>query len=543
MTMNVAAAALLAAILSGALLPLSAADAPQPTAQDKEKNAKEFAASIERFNARDPQSPDTLNARLSYAALLAKTEIGDCKTRLDGAQGQLDLTKANPALEVGLPAGLARLSAVEYQVHAARAACGGPELRAPESRDAELRAALESAQRALVLYRDAFDAVSMVAMQFNCAVAYHDLGDTAAAVSALQAAIVMDREYGYADDAEDNYSLLLQWSGKQAGQDRQADDDQVAALMQDFPERSATLAFDWFPSDAQMKFESEYTQIDDGAILNVHGSRDAQRHVRKGLGSWKVTFEPAAAHFDLANPQLKDSALQGLAISLAGMLLQFHNFDLAPNGEFDSSQGDIRFAARARDDVKTLTRDLAARGTPTTQLPRSVAKALSALLSQNVIDSLVAEGYNFDTGTWIGATLDQGVWYDLTASLSLSLEPQVFVKHQIEFAYTRPLPCTDDSKETACIEIVLHATPVRAVLSEMLGKLARAARLPPQQVPQLQSRTDIRLIVDPLNLVAYRRDIRRYSYWSTGAAGPNNTLIESERSSLVSGRPSRADGG
>jgi tetratricopeptide (TPR) repeat protein len=532
MTMRVAVAALLAAIVSGVALPLPA-DSPDPPAKDDEISAKEFAASIERFNARDPQSPDTLNARLSYAVLLAKLDSGDCQTRLDSAQRQLDLAKANPALEIVLPAGLARLNAAEYQVHSARAACIGN----ADSRDAELRAALDSAHSALTLYRDAFDAVSMVTMQFNCGVVYHQLGDTAAAVSALQAAIAMDREYGYADDAEDNYSLLLQWNGQKE------DPDQVAAQMQDFPERSATLAFDWFPSDAQVKFESDYTQIDEGGILSVHSSRDAQRRVRRGLGSWKVSFEPAAAHFDLPNPPLKDPALQGLATSLAGMLLQFHNFDLAPNGEFDSSQGDIKFAARARADTKALTRDLAARGAPTTPLTRSVAKSLGAQLSQNVIDDLVAEGYNFETGTWIGATLDQGVWYDLTAWLSLSLEPQVFVKHQIEFAYTRPVPCTDDSKETACIEIVLHATPVRVVLSEMLGKLARAARLPRQQLPQLQAHTDMRLIVDPVNLVAYRRDIRRYSYWSTGAAGPNNSLIESERSSLVSGSFSRADGG
>jgi hypothetical protein len=59
----------------------------------------------------------------------------------------------------------------------------------------------------------------------------------------------------------------------------------------------------------------------------------------------------------------------------------------------------------------------------------------------------------------------------------------------------------------------------------------------------LQVRTDMRLIVDPLNLVAYRRDMRRYSYWSTGATGPDQSLIESEKSSLVSGRLSRIDGG
>jgi tetratricopeptide (TPR) repeat protein len=532
--MNFAAVTLLAAMLSGT--PLRAAESPDTSIEDPERSARELAASIERFNARDPQSPDTLNARLSYAVFLAKIGTGDCQSHLDNAQSQLDLAKANPALGVVLPAGQARSSDAEYQIHLARAACGGTESHKAESRNTELRAALESAQRAVALYRDAFDAVSMVTMQFNCAVAHHDLGDNVAAISALQTAIAMDREYGYADDAEDNYSQLLQWIGQKA------DDDQLNARMQDFPERSATLAFDWFPSDAGVKFESDYTQVEDGDTLNVHSSRESQRHVRKGLGSWKVSFEPAEAHFDLAKAPLKDPALQGLATSLAGSLLQFHDFDLARNGEFDGSAGGFKFGFRVRADVKALTSALAARGTPTAQLMRSVGKALSAQLSQDVIDDLVAQDYNFETGTWVGATLDQGVWYDMTAFLSLPLEPHVLVKHDIEFAYTRPIPCTDDSKETDCIEIVLHATPDPAILKEMLGALARSTRLPRGQLLQLQARTDMRLIVDPLNLVAYRRDMRRYSYWANGAAGPNHSLIESDKTSMVSGRLGRTDG-
>ena len=98
------------------------------------------------------------------------------------------------------------------------------------------------------------------------------------------------------------------------------------------------------------------------------------------------------------------------------------------------------------------------------------------------------------------------------------------------------------ARKPTCIEIVLHATPDPAILKDMLGKLARSANLPSQELLQLQARTDMRLIVDPLNLVAYRRDMRRYSYWSTGAPGPNHSLSESEKTSMVSGRTSRADG-
>jgi tetratricopeptide (TPR) repeat protein len=519
-----AAAAALFAVMSGAALPLYAADLPD-AAKDAASSAKEFTAAIERFNASDPQSPDTLNARLAYAAFLAQGEAGDCRTRLDVAQSQLDLVKASPALDAVLPAGLARATDVDYQIHSARAACGAAEMR-----DAELRAALESARRAVELYRGAFDAVSMVTMQFNASVAYHDLGDSAAAVSALQEAITMDREYGYAEDAEDNYALLLQWNNQDASP------DQVAARMQDFPERSATMAFGWFPSVTEVNVESDYTQVADGEVSSVHSTRSALRQVHKGLTSWSVSFQATPAHFDLANPPTKDPALQGFATSLAGVLLQFHDFELARNGDFDDSKGGFKFGARVRADVREFTRDyLASRGTPpTAQFMRSVSRAVSAQQSPGVIDSLVAENYNFDTGTWIGATLEQGVWYNMKASLSLPLEPQVFVWNEIEFAYTHPVPCLGDAKETACIEIVLHAKPDAAVLGNMLKELARSARLPRGQLPQLQAITDMRLIVDPITSVAYRRDVMRYSYWSSGAAAPNHALAESEKTSIVS---------
>jgi tetratricopeptide (TPR) repeat protein len=529
---NAVAAALFAAILSGITPAPCAADSPDTSSQDNEGSAKEFTASIERFNSRDPQSPSTLNARLAYAAFLARDQAGDCRTRLDDAQSQLDRVMANPALDATLPAGLARATDVDYRIHSTRATCGTPGERA-----AELRAALDSAQRAVELYRDVYDAVSMVTMQFNSSVAYHDLGDSAAAISALQEAINMDREYGYADDAQDNYALLLQWMNQDASP------DQVAARMQDFPERSVTLAFGWLPSVIEMSVESDYTQVADGEVSRVHSTRSAQRRVHQRLTGWSVSFQAAPAHFDLANPPTKDLALQGLATSLASMLLQFHDFELGRKGDFDGSNGDFRFGSRARADVRELTRDLASRGTPpTAQFMRSVSKALSALLSPDVTDSLVGENYNFEAGTWIGATLEQGVWYNMKASLSLPLEPQAFVWHEIEFAYTHPVPCLADAKETACIEIVLNATPDPAVLEETLRTLARGARLSRAQLPQLQAITHMRLIVDPVTLVAYRRDLRCHSYWSDGTAGPNHTLTEFEKTSSVSSMPP-ADGG
>src|SRR5580704_1604661 len=167
-------------------MPLCAAG-PTGVSTKDEVIAKQFTDAIDISNAEDPQSPDTLNTRWGFADFLAKSEGGDCHMRLENAQNQLDIARASQA-GIALPFALAREAAVDYQIHVGRASCGSSAV----PRDQELRAAVESARHAVDLYRADFDAVSMVTMQFNAAVAYHELGDGAAAVAALQAAIEMD---------------------------------------------------------------------------------------------------------------------------------------------------------------------------------------------------------------------------------------------------------------------------------------------------------------------------------------------------------------
>jgi hypothetical protein len=59
------------------------------------------------------------------------------------------------------------------------------------------------------LYRDALDYQSTAVMQFNVAATYRQLGDANNALSALETAVAMDRQYGLRQDAEDNAGLLL----------------------------------------------------------------------------------------------------------------------------------------------------------------------------------------------------------------------------------------------------------------------------------------------------------------------------------------------
>ena len=105
-------AVLLVAILGG--MPLSWCVAnPAEAPPGDETSRQAFVTAIDALNAIDPQSPETLDARLQYADFLAKAESEDCRTRLDTAQSQLDIVRASPAVSLVLPWGPARQADLE----------------------------------------------------------------------------------------------------------------------------------------------------------------------------------------------------------------------------------------------------------------------------------------------------------------------------------------------------------------------------------------------------------------------------------------------
>jgi hypothetical protein len=275
--------------------------------------------------------------------------------------------------------------------------------------------------------------------------------------------------------------------------------------------------------------------------LRYHGARTARRQVRKLLGSWAVSYKAEDPHFDLGGIPNADPSVRGFGLSLTGMLRYFHDFSVARNGDFDGGRGGIRLAFRMRADAKALRRNLASRGDDARRLTREIGETVPALLFGETLEGLIAEDYNFETGTWIGSTLEQGVWYEMAAPLSLTLAPQNFIEHKIEFAFTRRVPCTEDSVAPSCAEIVLRATPDPAALSTMLDDLGRRSHLPRGQVPHLWAVTHMRLVIDPATLQPYSREMRRYAYWSSGATGPDHSLIASEKTVVASGPLNRAN--
>ena len=291
----------------GALVALPSA----ATAAD-DASAKTVEDAIAALEQADPGSPEALNDRLEYAQFLVSATDVDCHVRLDSAQLQLDTVAGNPAADVVLPIGKARLADIRYQIHLARASCGAD----PSEREWELRAALAEARHAIDLYRDALDYQSMAVMQFDAGVTQRMLGDDAAAATALEAAIEMDREFGFHQDAEDNSRLLALWKGPAVN----SPGDAIAGPTSDFPSRTTALNFAWLASEATLGIEIEHTSIRDGSVTRGGVYRLFKQHVHASHGGWVVSYEPGQIAYDVATWPNESPELNNLAWSFGRTL-------------------------------------------------------------------------------------------------------------------------------------------------------------------------------------------------------------------------------
>jgi hypothetical protein len=365
------------------------------------------------------------------------------------------------------------------------------------------------------LYRAAFDYKSMVVMQFNSANLERMLGRDAEAVEAIESTIAMDREYGFREDAEDNYGVLLRL------QNRPADPEHVRVLMSDFPHRSVTLQFAWSASDATLAIASSRVQLASGQLFHNESALTSRRHVRPTGRGWLVSFEPESDEYD---PGLWASEPSNLPESIfSPALLQWPDFEIGDDGGFRGVVDATKFSARLSTRTEALIRERASSDEAARALTTHAQHATRIAFAPQIIDAEVTQDYALQTGMWIGATLEQGVWYELMAPLSLSGAPQTIVTHRLEFAYTHQVPCTSESTDRACVEIVVHATPDDEALAAALTNFP----VPPDTL-HYTSATYVRLVTDPNTLLPYLRETRRYWYLSVGDT-PGNAWLESER--------------
>ncbi|HEY2009442.1 MAG TPA: hypothetical protein VGH23_10665 [Rhizomicrobium sp.] len=502
-------------VIAAAMLAACAPATQTPAASAPAIGADDFEAAIVRLEQRDPNAPQALNARLQYADFLVNATTGDCRTRLDTAQAQLDILAARPATRILLPLGAAKLADGAYKLHAARADCDAT------ARTSELRKALDAARTAAHAYRGARDYQSAAIMQFNVAAALRALNDNQAALAALKTTIAMDAEFGFQDDARDNIRLLQHWQGEDES------DATIAERMKDFPApQPAAFKFAWAPSDAKEDIAVTETNLTGGKVVQSSGAISLNRHVRPDrLQGWAVSYDPAIASASLGDwPASNDILKPFTGYLMAIALLVTPPFRVDQTGEFEDVPNAMHFSTELTANVS------AGFGTPTSD-QKVLARNLRAVLSPGYVETFAAEKYSLETATWAGATLQQGVWYQMSAPLSLPGLGlgEFLVTHNIAFSYARPVGCTPDDAARSCAEIIVHATPEPRDLRKAELQISTDNHLPDFDALHYWSSTELRLVVKPGTLAPYVSDMRRSWYIALDAAPKTNPMISSER--------------
>lgn len=491
-----------------------ACSVPPHQTQTTARQASDFEATIARIGRTDPGSPAVLSAQLAYAEFLLSEALGPCAERLLRVQEQLGSVDANPKARVMFPDGWARASDLEYRLHLARAACGSE-----TDRENELRTAVWAARRAVELYRNVFDYRSMALMQFDVGTVLHQLGEKGAALAALTTALDMDREYGFQDDARENYKLLLTWQGEPAG------DARIAGLMQEFPKRRAVLQFGWRASDARITLESHRECLDDGQIADSRATATFGRRVgADNDGGWSVSHAHRLTRYDPGVwPTMQGSHTPQRVFNPAA--LPAADFKVSATGEFEGATDSTAFAARLAAKTEELIRAAAPSGDRARSLMNAALEATADTFSPGMLEAAAAENYQLETAMWIGATLEQGVWYEIFAPLSLPGMPRAVVQHRIEFAFTRMVPCIAGAAAQTCVEIVIRATPDEEALDHVIADVGLTA---------YTASTEARIVTDPSTLLPYAREERVYWYASRSNGGRDSVLLSEHLVSTTS---------
>jgi hypothetical protein len=359
----------------------------------------------------------------------------------------------------------------------------------------------------------------MVIMQFDVAVLLRRLGENAQALSALESVLDMDREYGFEDDARENYTLLLTWRGEPA------DDSHVAQLMQSFPKRKVTLTFGWRASDLQMRLENHRVSLENGQILRSRAAAEFERRIVADTeGGWNVSYSDRLARYEPGVwPEMQSFREEPLTVFTAVPLPV--GFKVSAAGEFGSVTDSAAFSEKLLARAAELIRGATPSGNGPRRLADQAIDTAASYLSPGALEAATAENHQLETAMWIGATLEQDVWREISAPLALPGMPRVVVQNRVQFAFTHMVPCTAGEAAPTCAEIVIRATPEKGDVEQIIADFV----LPGTNVHfhDYSASIEARIVVDPTTLLAYTREERVYWYVSLGK-GPQDTLIRSE---------------
>jgi hypothetical protein len=198
------------------------------------------------------------------------------------------------------------------------------------------------------------------------------------------------------------------------------------------------------------------------------------------------------------------------------------DFKVSATGGFDGVTDSKSFAARLTARTAALIRAGGPTGHDGPAVTKDALETAAEAVSPGILEAETAENHQVQTAMWVGATLEQGVWYAMSAPLLLPGAPVFAVPQRIEFAFTRRVPCTRGAAEERCVEIVVHATPDQTTVNNLLADMGGAS--PEYRYMDYAASIDARIVVDPATLLPYAREERIYWYLSVGKSAAEKIL-------------------
>lgn len=500
------------------LLAVSAVAGAQDAEPGFDEQSKALAETIERVGKIDQKHPDYLAAQLDYAQLLARNASGeDCAARLPAADAHFRVAKDSVVTPLVLKNARGRVPVVGYYLEMARARCGN-EAQRPDA----LRAALGYARDAAAGYRALFMYEPMTIMQFNVAQALHDAGDDAQAIKELQAAMELDRTYGFKADAEENFRTLNEWQGKTVT------DEEVAAFSAAFAPRSVTLKFGWAPAKVEGSATFDNAVFEGGAVRHTKFSVPMTGTIKAANDD--LVYEVKAGEPRLEASNLGSDAEKKLVALMARILGRIPVVLISKAGEFKEVRDLEPFAQQMAAEIDKAVKDAVPEKDPRyPAVHAAIDQELKPLATPENLLGRMQQGYSLETGIWSGATLEQNGWVTLPLTLSMNGTPQGYIEHTVEAAFARRLPCGPGLAAEGCVELVLEAVPTEKAVADVTQKLQESGkgRL------DYAAATRLRLVVDPDTLVPYENETVRYTYLALANQGQRALKIATEQSVSV----------
>jgi hypothetical protein len=285
------------------------------------------------------------------------------------------------------------------------------------------------------------------------------------------------------------------------------------------------LKFGWSICNSRVAVAVNYARVFDGRALHFQGNTGFKRTYRRGRSDWEVAQEPGDVSLDAAEWSQNIGVLHDAAIVLERALAEAPDIDVDKRGDFVRARNSYALSERLSKAAETLVLQHAPPQPHGARLPAAVSQDIQLIFGSDMLAERAAETHGLDTEVWIGATLEQGVWYKMSGALAMPGTISISLAENIELAFTRQVPCEADSTQRSCVELVLRATPQADAVSD----LVEALRLRYKLKARYWSATYMRIVTDPNTLLNYVRDVRHYWHIAFGGTGPDAFDNESER--------------